>query len=121
MTYASVFPLVTARALARPFTYAVPEGTSVGAVVEARFGRQRLRGIVAELGVEAPPGIEVSEVERVLETLPGPLVELALWLAGYYGSTPARAALESRLTAVTTVFPSTSSTLMPELTPCCFL
>jgi primosomal protein N' (replication factor Y) (superfamily II helicase) len=91
MTYASVFPLVTARALARPFTYAVPEGTSVGAVVEARFGRQRLRGIVAELGVEAPPGIEVSEVERVLETLPGPLVELALWLAGYYGSTPARA------------------------------
>jgi primosomal protein N' (replication factor Y) len=91
MTYASVFPLVTARALARPFTYAVPEGTSVGAVVEARFGRQRLRGIVAELGVEAPPGIEVSEVERVLETLPGPLFELALWLAGYYGSTPARA------------------------------
>jgi primosomal protein N' (replication factor Y) len=91
MTYASVFPLVTARALARPFTYAVPEGTSVGAVVEARFGRQRLRGIVAELGVEAPPGIEVSEVERVLETLPGPLVKLALWVAGYYGSTPARA------------------------------
>jgi primosomal protein N' (replication factor Y) (superfamily II helicase) len=91
MTYASVFPLVTARALARPFTYTVPEGTSVGAVVEARFGRQRLRGIVAELGVEAPPGIEVSEVERVLETLPGRLVELALWLAGYYGSTPARA------------------------------
>jgi primosomal protein N' (replication factor Y) len=91
MTLASVFPLVTARALARPFTYSVPEGTKVGAVVEARFGRQRLRGVVAELGVSAPAGIDVSEVERVVETLPGPLVELALWIAGYYGSTPARA------------------------------
>jgi primosomal protein N' (replication factor Y) len=91
VTLASVFPLVTARALARPFTYAVPEGTEVGAVVEARFGRQRLRGVVSELGVAAPAGIDVSEVDRVVETLPRPLVELALWLAGYYGSTPARA------------------------------
>src|SRR5205085_10901325 len=91
VTLASVFPLVTARALARPFTYAVPEGTKIGAVVEARFGRQRLRGVVAELGVAAPAGIDVSEIERVVETVPGPLVELALWLAGYYGSTPARA------------------------------
>src|SRR5205823_8696328 len=91
VTLASVFPLVTARALARPFTYSVPEGTEIGAVVEARFGRQRLRGVVAELGVVAPAGIDVSEIERVVETVPGPLVELALWLAGYYGSTPARA------------------------------
>jgi primosomal protein N' (replication factor Y) len=30
-------------------------------------------------------------VERVLEELPARLVELALWLAEYYGSTPARA------------------------------
>jgi primosomal protein N' (replication factor Y) len=88
---ASVYPLVTARVLARPFTYAVPEGTEVGAVVEARFGGRRLRGVVAEVGVEAPHGIEVAEVERVAELLPGALVELALWLAGYYGSTPARA------------------------------
>ena len=91
VTYAAVFPLVTARALARSFTYSVPEGTKVGAVVEARFGRQRLRGVVAELGVTAPAGIDISEVERVVETLPGPLVALALWIAGYYGSTPARA------------------------------
>jgi primosomal protein N' (replication factor Y) (superfamily II helicase) len=91
VTLASVFPLVTARALARPFTYEVPDGTEIGAVVEARFGRQRLRGVVAELGVAPPAGVDVSEVERVVETVPGPLVELALWLAGYYGSTPARA------------------------------
>jgi primosomal protein N' (replication factor Y) len=91
MTLASVFPLVTARALARPFTYAVPDGTAIGAVVEARFGRQRLRGVVSALDVTPPAGIDVSEVERVVETLPRPLVELALWVAGYYGSTPARA------------------------------
>src|SRR2546423_9337021 len=91
MNYAAVFPLVTARALAKSFTYSVPEGTRVGAVVEARFGRQRLRGIVAELDVAAPAGIEISEVDRVVETLPRPLVELALWIAGYYGSTPAPA------------------------------
>src|SRR5437588_8876370 len=91
MPLASVFPLVTARALARPFTYAVPEGTEAGAVVTAGFGGRRLRGVVVEMDVAAPPGIEISEIERVIETLPGPLVELALWLAGYYGSTPARA------------------------------
>src|SRR5712691_6043922 len=91
MPLASVYPLVTARAVARPFTYGVPEGTEVGAVVEARFGNRRLRGVVAELGVPAPAGIEIADVERVAETLPPGLVELALWIAGYYGSTPARA------------------------------
>ena len=91
MPLAAVYPLVTARAVARPFTYGVPDGTEVGAVVEARFGNRRLRGVVAELGVAAPEGIEVAEVERVAETLPPTLVGLALWIAGYYGSTPARA------------------------------
>ena len=38
VTLASVFPLVTARALARPFTYSVPEGTEIGAVVGAHTG-----------------------------------------------------------------------------------
>jgi primosomal protein N' (replication factor Y) len=91
MPLASVYPLVTARAVARPFTYGVPEGTEVGAVVEARFGNRRLRGVVAELGVAPPDGIEVADVERIAETLPPRLVELALWIARYYGSTPARA------------------------------
>ncbi len=87
---AAVYPLVSARAVARAFTYGVPEGTEVGAVVEARFGNRRLRGVVAEVGVDPPDGIAVADVERVAETLPPALVELALWLAGYYGSTPAR-------------------------------
>jgi len=88
---ASVYPLVTARAVARPFTYEVPEETGKGAVVEVRFGNARRRGVVTELDVEAPEGVEAAAVERVAETLPPALVDLALWLADYYGSTPARA------------------------------
>ncbi|HET7648460.1 MAG TPA: primosomal protein N' [Gaiellaceae bacterium] len=88
---ASVYPLVTARAVARPFTYAVPDGTGPGAVVEVRFGNARRRGVVVEVDVEAPEGVEAAPVERVVETLSPALVELALWVAEYYGSTPARA------------------------------
>jgi primosomal protein N' (replication factor Y) len=88
---ASVYPLVTARAVARPFTYEVPEGAGKGAVVAIRFGNARRRGVVTDVGVEPPEGIEPASVERVVEELPPALVDLALWLADYYGSTPARA------------------------------
>jgi primosomal protein N' (replication factor Y) len=88
---ASVYPLVTARAVARPFTYEVPDGATRGAVVEVKFGNARRRGVVTEMDVIAPFGIATSRVERVAETLPPALVDLALWLADYYGSTPARA------------------------------
>ena len=47
--YASVFPLVTARAVARAFTYEVPDDVGVGAIVRVPFGRSRARGIVTEL------------------------------------------------------------------------
>jgi primosomal protein N' (replication factor Y) len=59
--------------------------------VEVRFGNARRRGLVVELGVDAPAGVDVVPVERVVEELPRTLVELALWIADYYGSTPARA------------------------------
>jgi len=77
--------------VARPFTYEVPEGTGKGAVVAVRFGRAAQRGVVTETGVEAPPGVTVAAIEHVLYELPPALVELALWIADYYGSTPARA------------------------------
>jgi primosomal protein N' (replication factor Y) len=89
--YASVYPLVTARAVARPFTYEVPEDAEKGAVVEVKFGNARRRGVVTEVDVARPEGVKTSAVERVAETLPAALVDLALWLADYYGSTPARA------------------------------
>jgi primosomal protein N' (replication factor Y) len=89
--YASVYPLVTARALAREFTYEVAADVRLGAVVEVRFGNAKRRGVVTQVDVAPPKGIETSQIERVVEELPRPLVELALWIAEYYGSTPGRA------------------------------
>jgi primosomal protein N' (replication factor Y) len=91
VAYASVYPLVTARAVARAFTYEVPAEVRVGSIVRMPFGRSRARGIVTEL-VDAPPaGVEARPVDSVVGEIPKTLVELALWLADYYGSTPARA------------------------------
>jgi primosomal protein N' (replication factor Y) len=88
---ASVYPIVNARALARPFTYEIEDEVGKGAVLAIRFGNARRRGVVVDADAEAPPDVEPVAAERVLETLPPALVDLALWLADYYGSTPARA------------------------------
>jgi len=88
---AEIYPLVTARALARLFTYEVEEGVERGAVVSVNLGRRRVRGIVVDVGVDAPPGVAIAPAGAVVDRIPGPLVELALWVAEYYGSTPARA------------------------------
>ena len=91
MGFATVFPLVSARAVARPFTYEVPDGIDKGAVVSVPFGRSRVRGVVVSTGDPPPPGVVPAPVTAVLGELPPALVDLALWLADYYGSTPARA------------------------------
>ncbi|HEY6017697.1 MAG TPA: primosomal protein N', partial [Gaiellaceae bacterium] len=88
---ASVYPLVTARALAKLFTYEVEPGVEKGAVVSIPFGRGRQRGVVVEVGGSAPDGVAPVPVGEVLDELPPALVDLALWVADYYGSTPARA------------------------------
>jgi primosomal protein N' (replication factor Y) len=89
--YASVYPLVTARAVARPFTYEVPDEARVGDIVEVLFGNARRRGVITEIDTALPDGVDAAAIERVAETLPPALVDLALWVADYYGSTPARA------------------------------
>jgi primosomal protein N' (replication factor Y) len=89
--YATVYPLVTTRALARPFTYELVDGAAKGAVVSVPLGRSRRRGVVVELVDEAPEGIEPVPIDGVLDELPPVLVDLALWVADYYGSTPGRA------------------------------
>jgi primosomal protein N' (replication factor Y) len=88
---AAIYPLVTARALGRSFTYEVPAEVERGDVVSIRLGGRSLRGVVAEVGVGAPEGVEVAAAGGVVERVPPALVELALWIADYYGSTPARA------------------------------
>jgi primosomal protein N' (replication factor Y) len=89
--FAEVVPLVTARAVARAFTYEVPPEVEVGSIVRVPFGRSRARGVVTELVDAAPPGVEARPIESVVGSIPPTLVALALWLAEYYGSTPARA------------------------------
>jgi primosomal protein N' (replication factor Y) len=89
--FASVYPLVSARAVARAFTYEVGDGVGRGAIVSAPFGGRRVRGIVVAVDEHAPDGIDPVPVEAVVGDVPPALVDLALWLADYYGSTPARA------------------------------
>jgi len=92
MRYGLVVPLVTARALSsREFTYELPDGAGKGAVVSVPFGRSRARGVVVEVVDAAPLGVKTLPVETVVHELPPALVDLALWIAEYYGSTPARA------------------------------
>jgi primosomal protein N' (replication factor Y) len=91
MRYASVYPLVTTRVLARPFTYEVEEGVGKGAVVSIPLGRSRVRGVVVGKEASAPDGIRTVPVTGVVDEVSGALVDLALWVAEYYGSTPARA------------------------------
>ena len=88
---ASVYPLVTTRVLARPFTYEVAEGVGKGAVVSMPLGRSKVRGVVVGEEIEAPEGVRPVPVTGVVDAVPPALVDLALWVAEYYGSTPARA------------------------------
>jgi primosomal protein N' (replication factor Y) (superfamily II helicase) len=60
-------------------------------VVTVPFGRAHRRGVVVSMEDEAPPEVEPVAVERIIGSVPPVLVDLALWIADYYGSTPARA------------------------------
>jgi primosomal protein N' (replication factor Y) len=91
MPYVSVYPLVTTRALVREFTYEVEDGVGPGAIVAIPLGRGKARGIVVSRDVRPPAGVEVRPIDAVVGRVPSALVELALWLADYYGSTPGRA------------------------------
>jgi primosomal protein N' (replication factor Y) len=91
MPLAEVYPLVTARALARPFTYEVADDVRPGDVLLVGLGARHVRGVVVRTGAEAPPEVEIAQAGALVDRLPAALVELALWLADYYGTTPARA------------------------------
>jgi len=87
---ARVEPLTTARALRGPFDYERPEGVGIGSILEVPFGRQTLLGVVTGLADSSEHALVAPR--RVLEhSLPADLVDLALWMAAEYCSTPARA------------------------------
>jgi primosomal protein N' (replication factor Y) (superfamily II helicase) len=91
---ARVEPLVTTRRLSGPFDYLPPEEpVGVGSVVRVPFGRRRLDGVVVEVAEasEVPASKLVRAAGVRGESVPVELVELALWMAAEYCSTPARA------------------------------
>src|SRR3954454_19654164 len=87
-------PLPPPGGLAAPFDYALgAEPLHVGSIVRVPFGRQALDGVVtglAETSRLAPERLLEPESVRA-DTVPADLVDLALWIAAEYCSTPARA------------------------------
>ena len=91
---ARVQPLTTTRRLAGPFDYALPSApVDVGSIVRVPFGHQKLDGVVIGLAetTDVPPEKLVTPTGVREDSVPPELVELALWMADEYCSTPARA------------------------------
>jgi primosomal protein N' (replication factor Y) (superfamily II helicase) len=87
---AQVEPLTTARALRGPFDYERPDGVGVGSVLVVPFGHREVVGVVT--GLADASAHQVVAPHRVLDAeLPPELVDLGLWMAREYCSTPARA------------------------------
>ncbi len=95
MAIAKVEPLTTARALRGPFDYRLPERLGeigVGSVLLVPFGRRRVIGVVVALAEssELPPERLAEPIEALAAGAPRELVQLGLWVARQYCSTPAR-------------------------------
>ncbi len=90
---AKVEPITTARALRGPFDYLRPDGVGIGSVLVVPFGHRDVVGVVVGLADASQlPADRLAAPRRVLDhDLPPELVELALWMADEYCSTPARA------------------------------
>jgi primosomal protein N' (replication factor Y) len=90
---ARVEPLTTTRRLSGPFDYRVEEPLEIGSIVRIPFGHQKLEGVVVGLSetTDVPDDKLVSPSATRDDSLPRDLVDLALWMAEEYCSTPARA------------------------------
>src|SRR5829696_9262292 len=90
---ARVEPLTTTRRLTGPFDYRVDGDVKVGSIVRIPFGHQKLDGVVVGLAetTEVPDAKLVAPTAVREDSLPRDLVDLALWMAEEYCSTPARA------------------------------
>jgi primosomal protein N' (replication factor Y) len=93
---AKIEPLTTARALAGPFDYRLPESmqgnVKVGSILEIPFARRKLLGVVTALADSSELAEErLAEPTRVFEVdVPETMVGIGLWVAEQYCSTPAR-------------------------------
>lgn len=78
--------------LATSYTYRIPDGLAPrvqpGARVLVPVRRRSVTGIVTAIDA-MPPKVEARDIEAALDTVPsvpGPLLELARWMSGYYGA-----------------------------------
>lgn len=87
--------MTPARALRGPFDYLVPDRLAeveVGSMLLVPFGGRRLLGVVTGLAEQSDvPAEKLAEPHSALaHAVPADLVELGLWVAQEYCSTPAR-------------------------------
>jgi primosomal protein N' (replication factor Y) (superfamily II helicase) len=91
---ARVHPLVTARAVDRPFDYDIPEAlagrVAAGSIVRVALGAREVDGVVESLG-EPGGDAELKPLIDVTGRVPPALLELAAWIAEQTASTTARA------------------------------
>jgi primosomal protein N' (replication factor Y) len=92
---ARVEPLTPARALRGPFDYRLnggAEGVGVGSMLVVPFAGRRLLGVVVGMAESSglPPERLAEPVAALEDDVPPALVELGLWVAREYCSTPAR-------------------------------
>jgi len=94
-TIARVEPLTRTRAFRGPFDYLVPDGlaVAVGTLLRVPFSGRSVLAVVVQIAGESELSLErLAEPEAAVGSGPPPdLVELALWMAEEYCSTPARA------------------------------
>jgi primosomal protein N' (replication factor Y) len=92
---AKVEPLTTARALRGPFDYLLGadlQSVGVGSMLMVPFANRRILGVVVDVAEESEVAPEkLAEPLSALEAdVPAELVNLGLWVAREYVSTPAR-------------------------------
>jgi primosomal protein N' (replication factor Y) len=95
---ARVIPLTQTRAIRGLFDYLLPasieaEDVGVGSLLRVPFAGRTIPAVIAETAAssELPPEKLVTATELLPARLPADLVELAVWMAAEYCSTPARA------------------------------
>src|SRR5690349_24013567 len=95
MAIAKVEPITTTRALRGPFDYRLPEAmrhVDVGSLLMVPFANRRMLGVVVGLAAESelPPERLAEPIEALEAGATPELVNLGLWVAERYCSTPAR-------------------------------